>query len=397
MIDRPLDFESAQANVCASLLDPEHRDIVLANRVTPEWFDPSFSPLAKSIIETPENWLFGMPYHSKEIMQITECMSSCNFEFWIRELAECRRRNETKKIADIIKQKSDSIEDCGKWMSEMAKVQDECSLSIEHVDYQKEFSDAFFSKKSSLSTGIAQIDSICPWLKGEYIIIAGRPSTGKTCFLVKTLINFINDEKRCLYFALDDPIHYTLDKFNCIGNNIDQNESHGNRSKAESYFNALEEMPLNIAPQKITRLDDIIAYAKNYKINNPDLQVIAVDHLTKIQADGNSAYERTTRVTSELFSLSKSIGVTVVAVSQLNRSSEKEGRRMQMSDLRDSGAIEQDATKILGFYMPEGKLDRDGNCAYQWLVNCDILKNKAGRTGTAFFRFTGCKYSFEEI
>lgn len=131
-----------------------------------------------------------------------------------------------------------------------------------------------------------------------------------------------------------------------------------------------------------------------------ELSCVIVDYLGLIRADDPRAnlYERTTKISGELKQLARALNVPVIALAQLSRSIEgRTNKRPVMSDLRDSGAIEQDADGVLflyrpGYYNDENPKEWEGS-----YVECSIAKNRHGSCGKVEFNAFLATSRFEEI
>ena len=119
--------------------------------------------------------------------------------------------------------------------------------------------------------------------------------------------------------------------------------------------------------------------------------VIFIDYLTLVKDSGKNAYERATKISTDLHTLAQSEDMTVFALAQLNRQAADNEKKPSMSDLRESGQIEQDADAIM---LLSGKRDTDtGIYADRTLF---LAKNKEGETGEIDLIFRGDYQRFEE-
>jgi replicative DNA helicase len=132
------------------------------------------------------------------------------------------------------------------------------------------------------------------------------------------------------------------------------------------------------------------AKARRLKREHPDIGLVVVDYLQLMKGSGN--YEQRVQEISEisrsLKALAKEIDVPVMALSQLNRAVERERRRPNMSDLRESGAIEQDADVIIFLYRDEKpKNPSEDKRPSAEVINVDIAKQRNGPTGSLQLTF----------
>ena len=389
------DQTEAGAYVLGALANQATRNAVILMGVEPDDFVNAEQKKACEILITSfDSWYSHISPLSNLGSMISDYSHHVsNFEFYVRELKRISKLYRSSIITQEIARKIELGECYKDDFATLNKINSE----FVQFDPNQKFTEAWeetYERRAVIETPYRKMDAACPILQGEYVIIAGRPSAGKTSFMVSLMIENLRHKKRVLYFAIDDSYLATIEKLICQALDIDSRSARSaqNRDQVFNCLARLEVMPFEVAPQKIVRLEELIEYTELQKKLHPDLEVVYVDHMTKILAKGHSAYERTTRITTELFAMTKRLGITAIVASQLNRESEKENRPLRMSDLRDTGAIEQDATKIIGF-TPIDKIDG----AMQWAVKANVLKNKMGMSGEFDFKFTGAKYKFEEV
>lgn len=200
------------------------------------------------------------------------------------------------------------------------------------------------------------------WQAGDLIILAARPGMGKTALLVQMLTNAAADfEKPVALFSLEMPDVQILDRMISLKTGIDLHKLRRgdvtNQQMDEVYklgdaFNArifVDESP------GLT-LFEVRARARRLKMQH-DIQMVVIDYLQLMSggegAKGNREQEIAS-ITRGLKSLAKELGVPVIALSQLSRAVEIRGgsKRPQLSDLRESGSIEQEADAVVFIYRP---------------------------------------------
>jgi len=153
-------------------------------------------------------------------------------------------------------------------------------------------------------------------------------------------------------------------------------------------------------------LRGICSWARAMKLKH-DIKMLTVDHVGLVQVDGSfrgNDNSRISLVSSTLKALGAELGVAVVLLSQLSRGMEKESRRPQLSDLRDSGTLEQDAAKVIFVYREyRPKLLAELETDSRRPVWVELLKNQDGETGLLpfwlwkkYFRFELCPASDHE-
>ena len=163
-------------------------------------------------------------------------------------------------------------------------------------------------------------------------------------------------------------------------------------SKVTAACSKLSEYPLEINRKPSASVSDIAFFAHQVK----GLGLIVIDYLGLIQQErGKSLYEKVTETSNSLKRLARSLNVPILCLAQLNRESEgRLNKKPRVSDLRDSGAIEQDADGILLLYRDMENQPEDGIMPAD--LGCIVGKNRHGKTGEVPFLFylpTGRIYS----
>jgi len=214
------------------------------------------------------------------------------------------------------------------------------------------------------STGYKEIDKKLMGLQdGDLIIIAARPSMGKTALAMNIVENFaINKEIKggVLVFSLEMPAESLTTRLLASHAKIDQQKVRSasmNQNDLKRFMESsseLKDLPLYIDDSSMITPMELRARARRIFRQEPDgLSLIVVDYLQLMQlpASTENRVNQISEISRSLKMLAKELNVPVVALSQLNRAVEQRpNKRPVMSDLRDSGAIEQDADVILFIY-----------------------------------------------
>ncbi len=259
---------------------------------------------------------------------------------------------------------------------------------------------------TGLATGFTQFDEMTSGLqKGELIIIAARPSMGKTALAIN-IAQFaaINLQAKVAVFSLEMSKESLLRRMLSSQAWVDQRklqtgflgkDDHGKLQRA---LEQLIESRLFIDDTAGISLGEMRAKARRLKQNEKGLDLIVVDYLQLMSATapsgGKRSYENRTQEVSAisrgLKALSKELHVPVVALSQLSRASERRGddKRPLLSDLRESGSIEQDAD-VVAFIHRESYYNRDEEQTKEDKAKSEIIlaKQRNGPTGTVNLNF----------
>lgn len=267
--------------------------------------------------------------------------------------------------------------------------------------------------ENMVKTGFAGFDdTFGGFALGELVVIGGRPGMGKTQLMVNLAMQ-IAQSHPVLYFTYDLSIYSLTNRFlasaSIIANDkifqkqltADELEQLATQKKAFSH------LPLYINDSCNNSMSAFRAHCQQ-QIDAHGIKIIMVDYLQMMSASKhrNSRELEISYVSRELKNIAKDLNVCVIGTSQLSRAVESRGgsynsKLPQLSDLRESGAIEQDADKVIFVYRPAyyGITHDDNGNDIQSLTELIIAKNRNGKLGTVKLHhnlnFTNY-YSFKE-
>ncbi len=257
---------------------------------------------------------------------------------------------------------------------------------------------------TGLATGFTELDRMTSGLqKGELIILAARPSMGKTALAINIAENAaVNSQAIVAVFSLEMSRESLLRRMLASQAWVDQRklqtgflgrEDHG---KLQNALEKLIETRLFIDDTAGISLAEMRAKARRLRQNAGGLDLVVVDYLqlmTTSSPGGKRGYENRTQEVSALSrglkALSKELQIPVIALSQLSRGSERrDDKRPLLSDLRESGSIEQDAD-VVAFIHREAYYNRDEEMTQEDKAKSEIIiaKQRNGPTGTAHLVF----------
>jgi replicative DNA helicase len=217
------------------------------------------------------------------------------------------------------------------------------------------------------STGFKDLDAKLQGLQnGDLIIVAARPSMGKTALSMNIVENFLLNkevEGGVLAFSLEMPAESLTTRLLASNAKIDQQKVRSasmNQNDLKRFLESsskLKDLPLYIDDSSMLSPMELRARARRIHRQEPNgLSLIVVDYLQlmELPSSTESRVNQISEISRSLKMLAKDLNVPIIALSQLNRAVEQRpNRRPVMSDLRDSGAIEQDADVILFIYRDE--------------------------------------------
>lgn len=242
--------------------------------------------------------------------------------------------------------------------------------------------------KIGIDTGIYPLTkNTGGWQKGDFVILAANPSMGKTAISLY-FANIATDlGANILFFSLEMSKEKISDRLFSLKTGINSSNIQTNNLKTHEY-DMMEEAIIgyqkgNFYINDISgkTIEKIRLDAKKHKRKH-DLDMIVIDHIqhVKFSLKGGNSNSQVTHISKEIKALAKEMNVPVVALSQLSRDNAKHGRPPVLSDLRDSGSLEQDADIVLMVhrydYMNQECLPEQEN-----LIELYNLKNRNGEIG----------------
>jgi replicative DNA helicase len=267
---------------------------------------------------------------------------------------------------------------------------------------------------TGLATDFTDLDRMTSgFQKGELIIIAARPSMGKTAFAINIAQNAaVNHDATVAVFSLEMSKESLLRRMLASQAWVDQRNlqtgflGREDHDKLEKALGQLVESKVFIDDSAAISLSEMRAKARRLKQTHGALDLIVVDYLQLMTASvgsaGGKGYENRTQevsaVSRGLKALAKELQVPVVALSQLSRASERRGddKRPMLSDLRESGSIEQDAD-VVAFIHREAYYNRTEEMSEADKAKSEIIiaKQRNGPTDTVFLNFISKYTRFE--
>jgi replicative DNA helicase len=258
---------------------------------------------------------------------------------------------------------------------------------------------------TGLSTGFQDLDDITNGMQpSDLVIIAGRPSMGKTALMMNIAESaVISGGKPVLVFSLEMPSHSLIMRMLSSLGRIDQGKIRTGQlgdddwPRLTSAVTLLNDKPLFIDDTAALTPTEMRARSRRIVREHGPLGLIVVDYLQLMQISGtpeNRAVE-ISEISRSLKSIAKEFNCPVIAGSQLNRSLEQRtDKRPVMSDLRESGAIEQDADVIMAVYRDEVYHEDTPDKGIAEII---ILKQRNGPIGRKKLAFVGRYTKFEDL
>jgi replicative DNA helicase len=258
---------------------------------------------------------------------------------------------------------------------------------------------------TGISTGYAKLDEMTAGFQpGDLIVIAGRPSMGKTA-LAMNIAEHVGLELALpvAVFSIEMADVQLVQRMLGSVGRVDQhklrtgNLNDSDWARLSNAMGRMHDSPFMIEETSSLTIVELRARARRIARENPKLGLVIVDYLQLMATHGQSQSERTSEIgeiSRGLKALAKELNVPVIAISQLNRGVEaRVNKRPMNSDLRDSGSIEQDADLIVHMYREEVYVEDSPTRGYAEAI---VGKQRNGAIGTVFLRFVKEETRFED-
>jgi len=232
------------------------------------------------------------------------------------------------------------------------------TIILDTLDYIKKQATKKNSLVIGLDTGFIELNRMTSGFgEGDLIIIAARPSMGKTAFVLNLALKVLENDKGVAIFSLEMPSEQLMLRMISAKSQIPlQDLRRGNLNdeeweKLQEASDELVEKPLFVDDEGNVNIHTIRAKLRKLKMQNPNLSLAIIDYLQLINSDLKERHLAIGEISRSLKLLARELQIPIIALSQLNRALEsRPNKRPMLSDLRESGAIEQDADIIMFIY-----------------------------------------------
>ena len=260
----------------------------------------------------------------------------------------------------------------------------------------------------AIPTGFSTLDQLVGLGKGDLIILAARPSMGKTAFALNIALNVAgknhrdeSEKKTVALFSLEMGADQLVSRMICSEGMLDSEKikkgtlDNDDMMKLETAVHFLNQKNIFIEDSAFIKVNEVKAKCKLLK-NEHGLDLIVIDYLQLLQGSKrtDNRQQEVSEISRSLKQMARELECPVIALSQLSRSVEsRHDKRPMMSDLRESGSIEQDADIVSFLYRSDyyRSEDADENEVQEpsdvSTVEVIVAKNRNGQTGTAELAF----------
>jgi len=261
----------------------------------------------------------------------------------------------SEEVVDIVERKLYEITQ----ENQKSDFKDSPTMTHDTMKYIEEMKARGNSVLVGVDTGFTDLNKMTTGFgKGDLVIIAARPAMGKTSFALNTVLNLINHNKGVAFFSLEMPAEQLMLRLLSMQTSIQlQNLRVGNMSDAEwSRLNdavgQMNSAQLFVDDQGSLNINQLRSKLRKLKGQHPEIEIAFIDYLQIMEGTGTKdRHQQVSDISRGLKMLARELEMPIIALSQLNRGLEsRNDKRPMLSDIRESGAIEQDADIILFVY-----------------------------------------------
>lgn len=402
----------SQYILAAAMFDEYARVKLLG--VSAEWFDDDVKPAVKKIQEL---YLENKPFnHINALLELKGTMdfktlvylhgSATEYSHVNQYLSQLAKRHEKKKLIDGL-QNIDIDKDIIQQLTELI------ASAVIHIEKEPITSRKAINKAcddicaaheredgiSGLKTGWRYLDKyLGGWNRGDLIICAGRPGMGKSAIAMTWALAAAAQSHKVLFLSLEMSVDQLARRILTHETYIENYKIRSNRLEQQQIdeivmYTNQDNPVLWLDDDTSLRADKIISKLKIHKQKN-GLDLLIVDYIQLMKGTKQNRQEEVAEISRTLKLIAKELDICIIALSQLSRAVEsRTDHRPLLSDLRESGAIEQDADAILFPYRPSYYDEDKPEVEEAELI---ISKNRHGECVTIDVRFMGAITKFSE-
>ena len=306
---------------------------------------------------------------------------------------------EESKIENIMKEVSDGVDkirsNSYESLNNISNSNSVRSIGGDFYDYLSQ------DECKKIKTSFRDLDSLINggFMDSEFVIIAARPGMGKTALAINMCVNMAKNYNDVCFISLEMPKKQVVRRIMSSDMEIPYSVLEPGKMSPEYFGNIgmwMDKEYTNrffVNDHSAYNIDSIENYVRNMK-KEKDISVVFIDYIGLISIDSKAGRtEQVSQISRRLKLLAMSENICIIALSQLNRSVEsRDDKRPRLSDLRDSGSLEQDADRVFMIYRDSyyNKENKNKN-----ITEISINKNRHGVTGTFNLNFYGDRMLFK--
>jgi len=391
-----MDFSvSEQAVLSACLRDESSMSTSLAvERLTEDDFaSPAHQSIFRLIAERGDvnevDVAIELPQHSEEALVLAEKYGGGQVDRYVDQLVEARNRREVERAIlishDMLKQNKQSHEIASEFNAKVAKAlasgRGQVKVGTATKEAHAEFLAIDAGDSSAVSTGFQRLDYCMSggFQPGKLYVLAARPGVGKSGLSLHFSHEVAKRGYRASYASLEMSASECSSRLLSRESGVPRPRGKGDllpahRKKLEESTRRMQKWPINFKDDHKATLDSIGAFLAQERVKG-EVGLAVIDYLQLVSAPGHdSRVQEITTISRTLKQISLELQIPILALSQLSRQSEINNRKPILSDLRDSGSIEQDADCVF-LLSVDSKIDDTKD-----KINCHVAKNRGGET-----------------
>lgn len=316
--------------------------------------------------------------------------------------------DETKDVFNVLNEAEEGLFKIaeGNLKKSYGKVGDLVEEAIQEIEKASKNADGV----SGVPTGFTDLDRLTSgWQKSDMIVLAARPGMGKTAFVLSMAKNSaVQFDKPVAIFSLEMSSVQLTKRLMAMETGISSEKlrkgftSQEDWDQLHSRINALAEAPIFIDDTPALSIFELRAKCRRLKMQH-DIQLVIIDYLQLMTAGtkGGNREQEISTISRSIKEIAKEINVPIIALSQLSRSVETRGgdKRPMLSDLRESGAIEQDADMVVFIYRPEyyGLIEDENGMPTDGIGEIIVAKHRNGSLDTVRLKFIKQLTKFDNL
>lgn len=431
----PQNLEAEEAVLGAILVNPRCLDKVISTLKPDYFYKPAHKYIYEAILHLTNNSEVIDIVSVSDVLNINQRLELVGGRAFINDLIlKCISTANVQYYANVIEEKAikrsliiagseittagydlapsaESLEKAEKLIFDISSKKTSSDLiPINNLvsDVYEQISDRYKNKdkKSGVETGFYDLDEMTNgFQKGNLIILAARPAMGKTAFALNIAQNAaLRYNKTIAIFSLEMSKDELVQRLMCSEAEVESQRLRSGNMQASDWeklvdaMNVLDSAPIYIDDTPGCSLTDIRAKCRRLAMADKNLSMVIIDYLQLMETSGRETdrNQQISQISRGLKILAKELNIPIIALSQLSRATEqRQDKRPIMSDLRDSGSIEQDADIVMFIYRGEyyaskaqtGEEEAAEIAKNKGEAEIIIAKQRSGPTGTVELLF----------
>ena len=303
---------------------------------------------------------------------------------------------------------TDGIEDISHVVHGVSSKTNDMLDSIASGTFDKSYADSLLEtlnrkEQSGISTGYPKLDEIIDgFIPGQLVTIGAGTGRGKSAFAVNIALNIRDQGHTVGLWSFEMDEHEVRERIFSNVTGIGKKDKYNQEERYNSVRKYVERVEsekgeIHIFTDKIIDLGAFYLNCRRLSLRNK-MKVVIIDYVQLIHLSVFKGFNRTSEVehiTKNLKSIASELGITIIILSQLSREHDKrEDKTPRLSDLRDSGSIEQDSNTVIFLHRLEDK--PPSYKKWEDSIQLLVAKNRSGRTGNFFMKYNGILTKFTE-